>query len=68
VTVTASGNHYTIAPTEMEGLRLQTTFANAVRGLLLHDMFMAAVNAMDVSRKRGGHIVPARVRSSLWRG
>jgi hypothetical protein len=53
---TASGNKfllfgdneaisYAAQITEIEALRLQTTFANAVRGLLLHDTFVAAENA-----------------------
>jgi hypothetical protein len=33
---------YAAQITEIEALRLQTTFANAVRGLLLHDTFVAA--------------------------
>jgi hypothetical protein len=36
---------YAAQITEIEALRLQTTFANAVRGLLLHDVFVAAENA-----------------------
>ena len=53
---TASGNKfllfgdneaisYAAQITEIEALRLQTTFANAVRGLLLHDTFVAAENS-----------------------
>jgi hypothetical protein len=34
-----------VADHEMETLRLQTTFANAVRGLLLHDTFVPAENS-----------------------
>jgi hypothetical protein len=33
---------YAAQITEIEALRLQTTFANAVRGLLLHDTFVPA--------------------------
>jgi hypothetical protein len=33
---------YAAQITEIEALRLQTTFANAVRGLLLHDVFVPA--------------------------
>jgi P22 coat protein - gene protein 5 len=33
---------YAAQITEIEALRLQTTFANAVRGLLLHDVFVSA--------------------------
>lgn|GEM_PF-2977459 len=36
---------YAAQITEIEALRLQTTFANAVRGLLLHDVFVAAENS-----------------------
>jgi hypothetical protein len=36
---------YAAQITEIEALRLQTTFANAVRGLLLHDTFVAAENS-----------------------
>jgi hypothetical protein len=36
---------YAAQITEIEALRLQTTFANAVRGLLLHDIFVAAENS-----------------------
>ena len=36
---------YAAQITEIEALRLQTTFANAIRGLLLHDTFVAAENA-----------------------
>ena len=36
---------YAAQVTEIEALRLQTTFANAVRGLLLHDTFVAAENS-----------------------
>jgi hypothetical protein len=36
---------YAAQITEMEVLRLQTTFANAVRGLLLHDTFVPAESA-----------------------
>jgi hypothetical protein len=35
---------YAAQITEIEALRLQTTFANAIRGLLLHDTFVAAEN------------------------
>ena len=31
--------------TEIEALRLQTTFANAIRGLLLHDTYVTAENS-----------------------
>jgi hypothetical protein len=34
--------HYAAQITEIEALRLQTTFANAIRGLLLHDIFVFA--------------------------
>jgi hypothetical protein len=33
---------YAAQITEIEALRLQTTFANAVRGFLLHDIFVPA--------------------------
>jgi hypothetical protein len=36
---------YAAQITEMEALRLQTTFANAIRGLLLHDATILAENA-----------------------
>ena len=36
------GLSYAAQITEIEVLRLQTTFANAVRGLLLHDTFVPA--------------------------
>jgi hypothetical protein len=36
---------YAAQITEIEALRLQTTFANAVRGLLLHDTFVPAEGA-----------------------
>jgi hypothetical protein len=36
---------YAAQITEIEALRLQTTFANAVRGLLLHDIFVPAEGA-----------------------
>jgi hypothetical protein len=36
---------YAAQITEIEALRLQTTFANAVRGLLLHDTFVSAENS-----------------------
>jgi P22 coat protein - gene protein 5 len=36
---------YAAQITEMETLRLQTTFANAIRGLLLHDTFVPAESA-----------------------
>jgi len=36
---------YAAQITEIEALRLQTTFANAVRGLLLHDTFVPAESA-----------------------
>jgi hypothetical protein len=36
---------YAAQITEIEALRLQTTFANAIRGLLLHDIFVAAENS-----------------------
>jgi P22 coat protein - gene protein 5 len=36
---------YAAQITEIEALRLQTTFANAIRGLLLHDTFVAAENS-----------------------
>jgi hypothetical protein len=36
---------YAAQITEIEVLRLQTTFANAIRGLLLHDTFVAAENS-----------------------
>jgi len=36
------GLSYAAQITEIEALRLQTTFANAVRGLLLHDTFVPA--------------------------
>src|SRR4051794_1727529 len=39
------GISYAAQITEIEALRLQTTFANAVRGLLLHDTFVSAEGA-----------------------
>ena len=36
---------YAAQITEIEALRLQTTFANAIRGLLLHDIFVAGENS-----------------------
>jgi len=36
---------YAAQITEIEALRLQTTFANAIRGLLLHDTFVANENS-----------------------
>ena len=36
---------YVAQITEIEALRLQTTFATAVRGLLLHDIFVPAESA-----------------------
>jgi len=36
---------YAAQITEIEALRLQTTFANAIRGLLLHDTFVAPENS-----------------------
>ncbi len=36
---------YAAQITEIEPLRLQTQFANAIRGLILHDTFVAAENA-----------------------
>jgi P22 coat protein - gene protein 5 len=39
------GLSYAAQITEIEALRLQTTFANAVRGLLLHDTFVPAEGA-----------------------
>lgn len=39
---------YAAQITEMETLRLQTTFANAVRGLLLHDTFVPAESAKQL--------------------
>lgn len=36
---------YAAQITEIEPIRLQTQFANAIRGLLLHDTFVAAENA-----------------------
>jgi P22 coat protein - gene protein 5 len=36
---------YAAQITEIEALRLQTTFANAVRGLLLHDIYVFAENS-----------------------
>jgi P22 coat protein - gene protein 5 len=37
---------YAAQITDIEALRLQTTFANAVRGLLLHDIFIPAESSM----------------------
>jgi hypothetical protein len=36
---------YAAQITEIEALRLQSTFANAIRGLLLHDIFVSAENS-----------------------
>ena len=42
------GLSYAAQITEIEALRLQTTFANAVRGLLLHDTFVPAEGAKRI--------------------
>lgn len=39
---------YAAQITEMEALRLQTTFANAIRGLILHDTFVPAESAKQL--------------------
>jgi hypothetical protein len=43
---------YAAQITEIEALRLQTTFANAVRGLLLHDIFVPAEASKQLSGRR----------------